>query len=475
MKWRKLGKIFDPTQYQLPNNCVEFAQSPQVLVFDDFVRIYFSTREKDSSNGKFKSHIAFVDFDLSFQKILHVSTNPVIALGDPGCFDEHGIFPINVLRDEDRILAYTCGWSRRVSVSVETSTGLAISYDNGLTFQKTGSGPVFSNSLHEPFLVGDSFVQKYNNTFHMWYIYGQRWINNPSNDVSERVYKIAHAFSEDGIEWQRDGKAIISDKINKDECQALPSVLFHYGKYHMYFCFRDVFGFRTDRTKAYRLGYAYSSDLINWTRADELSGIDITEGDWDGDMMCYPHIFECQGNIYLLYNGNEFGRYGFGLAMLENEEESEIIFEDIEIKLNTASEIDIKNHLDKSNESFIPPLSERVNIEEYSKKIKQKALTFEAWVDHKLIALIALYKNENDNIGYITSVSVLPFFKGKRITSRLLDYVIKSTTDDGFNKIQLEVNKSNIPAISLYKKYHFAEYSSNEESLFFELSLHTSL
>ena len=54
MKWKKLGKIFDPTQHKLANNCVEFAQSPQTLVFDDFVRIYFSTRETDPKNGKAK-------------------------------------------------------------------------------------------------------------------------------------------------------------------------------------------------------------------------------------------------------------------------------------------------------------------------------------------------------------------------------------------------------------------------------------
>ena len=60
MKWKKLGKIFDPLNHKLANHCVEFAQSPQALVFDDFVRIYFSTREKDPS-GKFLSHIAFVE------------------------------------------------------------------------------------------------------------------------------------------------------------------------------------------------------------------------------------------------------------------------------------------------------------------------------------------------------------------------------------------------------------------------------
>ena len=40
-------------------------------------------------------------------------------------------------------------------------------------------------------------------------------------------------------------------------------------------------------------------------------------GAWDGDMVCYPHLTEIDGRIVLLYNGNAFGREGFGAAVLE--------------------------------------------------------------------------------------------------------------------------------------------------------------
>lgn len=319
MKWKKLGKIFDPTEHKLPNQCVEFAQSPQTLVFDNFVRIYFSTREKNNQTGKFKSHIAYVDMDKEFKNVLRVSDKTVIELGELGCFDEHGIFPINILRKENKILAYTCGWSRRVSVSVETSTGYAESFDNGLTFQKSGNGPVLSSSLHEPFLVGDSFVCHFHNQYHMWYIFGERWIENKAENSAERVYKIAHAISRDGIEWEHNSKQIISDRLNIDECQALPTVIFLNNRYHMYFCYREAFGFRKEKSKGYRLGYAYSDDLMNWNRADEEAGISLGGDGWDADMMCYPHIFHCNEKVYLLYNGNEFGKLGFGIAVLESD------------------------------------------------------------------------------------------------------------------------------------------------------------
>lgn len=316
MKWKKLGRIFDPAQHTLTNECFEFAQSPQTLVFDDFVRIYFSTRKKDS--GKYLSYISFIDMDKQFKNIINISDKTVIELGSLGCFDEHGIFPINPLRTKDKIFAYTCGWSRRVSVSVETSIGYAVSDDNGLTFKKIGEGPIMSSSLHEPFLVGDAFVQVYKNKYHMWYIYGTKWSNRPNEDSPARVYKIGHAISGDGISWTRDGRQIIEDKLNADECQALPTVIKHDNKYHMLFCYREATGFRKNSNRGYRIGYAFSEDLINWERDDENVGIDVSKDGWDSEMLCYPHVFHCNDKIYLLYNGNEFGRMGFGLAVLEN-------------------------------------------------------------------------------------------------------------------------------------------------------------
>ena len=317
MKWKKLGKIFDPTEHVLPNNCFGFAQSPQALVFDTFVRVYFSTRAMDVS-GKYLSHVVFVDFDKKFKKINKVANETVIPLGGLGCFDEHGIFPFNVMRNGGRIFAYTTGWNRRVSVSTDAAVGLAISDDDGLTFQKMGSGPVLSASLHEPFLVGDAFVRRFAGEYHMWYIYGTKWVTHIKDQPPDRVYKIAYAKSADGIEWHKQGRMIVDNKLNVDECQALPTVIQIGNRYHMFFCYRQASDFRHNKDRSYRIGYAFSDDLSNWVRCDEAAGIDVSADGWDSDMQCYPHIFAVDDEIYLLYNGNEFGRFGFGLAKLEN-------------------------------------------------------------------------------------------------------------------------------------------------------------
>ena len=74
-----------------------------------------------------------------------------------------------------------------------------------------------------------------------------------------------------------------------------------------------------ERGKGYRLGYAYSHDLVRWLRNDSLLGLPLSGNGWDGEMMCYPHLFNLNGQVGLLYNGNNFGRGGFGLAILKSD------------------------------------------------------------------------------------------------------------------------------------------------------------
>lgn len=313
MSWRKLGQIFNPADYPLlPEQC-GFAQSPQALVFESFVRVYFSTRVRDHT-GNYLSHVAYADFAKDFSRVIGHSQAPVVPLGPLGSFDEHGIFPMNVLRVGSDIYGYTTGWSRRQSVAVDAAIGLVISHDQGLTFQRVSDGPVLGPSLTQPFLVGDAFVQRFDEVFHMWYIHGVQWLQTDDAAKVERVYKISHATSDDGVHWNHAGQQVIADRLGTTECQALPTVIRFDGRYHMWFCFRHATDFRLNPRRSYRLGYAWSEDLAHWTRADTDASIETAATGWDSDMLCYPHVFRCDDRILMLYNGNEFGRHGFGLC-----------------------------------------------------------------------------------------------------------------------------------------------------------------
>lgn len=292
---------------------MQFAQSPQALIMENELRIYFSTRESDDE--KFLSHVAFAEFDEKF-KMLNFTDTEILPLGSLGAFDEHGIFPLNVVRFKERIFGYVGGWNRRKSVQIDGAIGISESFDDGKTFVRFADGPIIDSSLSEPFLIGDPFVKNINGVFHMWYIYGKAWIKEPISERFERIYKITHAISSNGIDWTKDSltSQLISDSTGPTEAQAMPTVIKINELYYLFYCYREVFDFRDNPKNTYRIGCSVSSDLRNWRPEEidfEQQGL---EDDWDSEMRCYPHAFTWNGKNYLAYNGNNFGKEGFGIA-----------------------------------------------------------------------------------------------------------------------------------------------------------------
>lgn len=317
MYWQKLGKIFDPRGHQLPHGCQEFAQAPQVLVFPEFYRVYFSTRYLETATSKFLSRVAFVDISKDFKSVLNVSQHEVIPLGKLGTYDEHGIFPLHVMRTDDAIYGFISGVNRRVSVPADGAIGISQSRDQGLTFQRLADGPVVSPSLNEPCINVDPCVIRYQRNFHMWYVYGVEWKDAGDEKSPSRVYKIGHASAVDPMSWKKDeATQIIPDVLSSDECQAMPSVIQLEDGFHMFFCYRFASDFRTNPSRAYRLGHAFSPDLKQWTRIDDAIPFRGLQQDWDNEMQCYPHVFRDGQNVFMMYNGNQFGRHGFGVCQL---------------------------------------------------------------------------------------------------------------------------------------------------------------
>ena len=315
-KWKKLGRIFNPQEIENIPWLNEFAQAPSVLIFEKFIRVYFSCRPLADVKGQYVSYSAFVDLNRNnLFEIINIAKKPILKLGELGTFDEFGTYPTSVIRNGTKVLAYYGGWTRCESVPFNVAIGYAVSHDNGETFSKTGNGPVLSYDIDEPFILSGPKIRRFDDSWYLWYIAGKKWIID--NGKPEPVYKIRMASSQDGINWIKLNKDIIETKLEENECQASPDVFYYKEKYHMFFCYRYSTNYR-GKQNGYRIGYASSNDMINWIRDDSKAGIDISDEGWDSEMISYPHVFELDGNIYMMYLGNQVGRFGFGLAQAEN-------------------------------------------------------------------------------------------------------------------------------------------------------------
>ena len=312
--WRKLGRVFGPAEAPGRPWLKAFAQAPSAILLDDAVRMYFSCRPAPDRAGQYVSYSAFVDLDRTDpRKIVRVAERPILELGGRGRFDEFGTYPVSVASDGPGFIAYYGGWTRCESVPFDVAIGCARSTD-GETFTRLGEGPVIGRSLDEPFVVSGPKIRRYGGVWHLFYIAGTKW--KVVAGRPEPVYKIRMATSTDGTTWSKANRNLIENRIEGDEAQASPDVFYAEGAYHMLFSYRRSEDFR-GREGGYRIGYARSADLVTWTRDDERAGIDVSGSGWDSQMVSYPHVFTVDGATYLAYLGNDVGRDGFGLAILD--------------------------------------------------------------------------------------------------------------------------------------------------------------
>lgn len=302
MEWIKKGRILtaDKSSSWLTTYAgAAFALSEEK---NNIIKIFVSGR--DSMN---RSRIGIVKYDLKKDNIVSIEKNACIELGEKGTFDQNGTAYPWVVKANNEIRLYYTGWIPGVLVPFMNDPGLAISQDCK-NFERISRAPIMAKTDKEPFGVGSMCVIKLaENDWKMWYTSFDKW--GQGKDDAKHYYTIKIATSKDGIVWKRLNKTCIEYQSG-DYSIARPSVIFKNGKYHMWFSYRG---------ESYRLGYATSLDGINWNRNDHLSGIDVSETGWDSEMICYSHVFENNGNVYMIYNGNDYGKSGLGLAKLKDE------------------------------------------------------------------------------------------------------------------------------------------------------------
>ena len=302
MKWQKFGKIF------CPDNNFDWMVSHAAVPFADHIkydlyRIYFSCRNKND-----KSFTGFVDININNPKrIIYLSENPVIYPGNPGTFDDSGAMLTWIVNYKMQKYLYYIGWNLGVTVPFRNSIGLAVAKKNDIHFEKYSEGPIVDRNVVEPHFSASCCVLIESGIWKIWYLSCVKW--EISEQKPKHFYHIKYAESQDGINWVRHGKVCIDFKSSDEYAISRPSVLKDDNIYKMWYSYRG---------RKYRIGYAESDDGMNWTRKDEEAGIDVSRQGWDSEMIEYPHVFDHKGKRYMLYNGNDYGKTGFGLAVLED-------------------------------------------------------------------------------------------------------------------------------------------------------------
>lgn len=305
MNWNKLGRIFDVSEYtgnELTHCMTSFAMP---LEDDGIYRIYFNSRNTEGHSLPY-----FIEININKPKeILKFSEQAVLELGDHGTFDEAGVVFTSYINRGDEIWFYYSGFPRTAKQIFQAFTGIAISKDGGLTAKRMYEGPVIGLSKDEPYWAAGPRIYKHVDEYLLYYTSSEGWQKKDNELV--HMYNIKLATSKDGVQWLK-GKHAINFKNDHEYAIAIPSIIIEDGKWKMWYTYRAQ-----KNIKTYRIGYAESLDGKTWIRKDEeMAQFDVSPNGWDSEMLCFPYVFKTKNGLYMIHNGNDFGKNGIGLARL---------------------------------------------------------------------------------------------------------------------------------------------------------------
>jgi predicted GH43/DUF377 family glycosyl hydrolase len=303
LTWAKQGLIYAPTA------SLWWAKShthvPTACLMDDVIRIYYTSLDENNYG-----RISYVDLDKDNpRKIQHIATEPVLDLGEPGCFDDCGVVPSCVVYHNNAFHLYYIGFQRTERVPYMLFTGLATSQD-GLHFERFSRTPILDRTDAEPYSRSAPHILIEGDSWRMWYWSCLRWQQTEAGIYYQNV--IRYAESRDGINWQTSQHICIEPNFPDEYAAGRPWVVHSGNGYKMWYSIRS-------HSKGYHFGYAESADGLHWQRLDEQAGLSVSESGWDSEMVCYPSIVAVDDELLLFYNGNGHGRSGFGYAIWKDE------------------------------------------------------------------------------------------------------------------------------------------------------------
>jgi len=305
-RWRKLGQLYCPTAGGKHPKLLSHAANPLPVHLDgDVYRVFFSGR--DSQN---RSSVGAVDIDLVQRKVVTEHYLPFFEHGAAGSFYADGVSIGNCYEANGVRYMLFMGWQTPEGGHWRGDVGRLIVTPQ-LTLELESAEPFMGSDTTDPISLSYPWVmpRQGDDGYDMWYGSTLTW--DAGN--GEMLHVIQHASSHDGHRWHRTGLAVPYE-LGVAQAFSRPTVARGaHGNLQMWFSFRSGSG------EKYRIGYAESDNGQTWKLALDQSGISASESGWDSEMIEYPFVLDHAGDRYMLYNGNGYGKTGFGLAVLDED------------------------------------------------------------------------------------------------------------------------------------------------------------
>ena len=303
MKLKRI-KWFSPP---LESKNIFYTQVPTPLVLNDKIRILYAGRVKNIT------HIYSIDLSPPPKlEVINFSDTPLLYPNkSKGTFDDEGVMPSFLFKENNKHYLFYSGWNSRNSVPYHNATGIAEYHLENNSIVRLYDGPIMDRTYNHPYLAVTPCVWKDKEMYNALYISGLAW--KKYKNKHEPLYVIKFANSHNLIDWERPIEQFIESRYEL-ECFSNPTVKVNKDGLDILFCSRNCYEYRDDPDRGYKLGYA---TFVNGkvTRND-VEWLGHSFVDLDDIMQCYPSFLKFENKDYVVYNGNGFGSTGFGIAQI---------------------------------------------------------------------------------------------------------------------------------------------------------------
>jgi hypothetical protein len=237
-------------------------------------------------------------------RLLHVS-EPLLDLGELGAFDMNGAgYPWVVERGYAQQMFYV-GWTRMGGgIPFRNQLGLAERAGETGPFRRVSRASWFPAIDREPIGTGSCAVDRLpSGLWRILYVDFIAWDRTEAS-VSHH-YNVRQAFSSDGLIFDREASTVAIELQDEEVAIGTPAPRRVGEAEEILF---------TARTGFYRLYSAPVDDGGEILR--RRTRLDIPPGDWDGQMQGYPKVLRRDGQDWLFYCGDGYGRAGIGMVPL---------------------------------------------------------------------------------------------------------------------------------------------------------------
>ena len=227
--------------------------------------------------------------------------NDLIAISDPWVLFEDGVYK----------MWYTCGGLNYPPDTLLRSRICYATSTDGINWEKYEDNPVMdvdysgswdSSGVETVTIIIDNDAPA-TERYKMWYA-GQYF--------NTYRYDIGYAYSPDGINWTKHPAPVMNVGSASEWDSGFlegPSVIKEDGQYKMWYCGYDIEVNGQPSDGKANIGYATSTDGINWTKYENNPILVTGNNTWDSIYVQDPHVIKYGDEYQMWYGGGDNDSY----------------------------------------------------------------------------------------------------------------------------------------------------------------------